>query len=203
MTDRLLKSPSSTIIENLKQNCGNDSSIGLAYFYHDFRAPEKLLVRNLICSLIIQLSWYCSTPTNALMQLYSKCRDGLEQPSHDALILALRELSMIFQHTYIVVDALDECMGTERTRLIDFIKTVSTWGLDSVHLLATSRPEPDIQRRLCSAAVKTFDLEATFVDHDIRLYIKSRLNSEERLGRWGDAGKKLIEEKLTEGAHGM
>ena len=110
---------------------------------------------------------------------------------------------MIFQHTYIVVDALDECMGTERTRLIDFIKTVSTWGLDSVHLLATSRPEPDIQRRLCSAAVKTFDLEATFVYHDIRLYIKSRLNSEERLGRWGDAGKKLIEEKLTEGAHGM
>ena len=202
MTDRLLKSPSSTIIENLKQNCGNDSSIGLAYFYHDFRAPEKLLVRNLICSLIIQLSWYCSTPTNALMQLYSKCRDGLEQPSHDALILALRELSMIFQHTYIVVDALDECMGTERTRLIDFIKTVSTWSLDSVHLLATSRPEPDIRQRLVMAA-ETVDLEVANVDHDIMLYIKTRLDSEEQFRRWIDVEKRLIEETLTKGAHGM
>ena len=198
----LLRIHSSTIIEDLKQECGHDPSLALAYFYHDFRTPEKLFVRELVCSLIIQLSRCCSTTPDALKKLYDRCRNGLDQPSYDSMISTLREISGLFHHTYIVIDALDECMDPERSRLLDFLGSVCSWGLDGVHLLATSRQGPDIRQRLATTA-ETVDLKATIVDHDIMLYIKTRLDSEEQFSRWEDVEKKLIEETLTKGAHGM
>ena len=204
MTCHLLNICSSTIVEDLKQECGHDPSLALAYFYHDFRTPEKLRVRNLVCSLIMQLSRYCSTTPDALKKLYDGHGKGSEQPSYESLITALHEISGLFHHTYIVVDALDECKDPERSSVLHFITSVCAWGLDSVHLLVTSRPEPDIQQRLFSGvAVKAVDLEATIVNQDILRYIRTRLDREEQFGRWRDAGKKLIEEKLTEGAHGV
>ena len=150
----------------------------------------------------MQLSWYYSTTPDALKNLYHGCRNGSEQPSYNSLITALREISGLFRHTYIVIDALDECMDPERSRLLDFLESVCSWGLDGVHLLATSRPEPDIQQRL-KVAAKMVDLEAAIVDQDIMRYIKTRLESEEEFSRWIDAEKFFIEETLTKGAQGM
>ena len=198
----LLRIHSSTIIEDLKQECGHDPSLALAYFYPDFRTPEKLFVRKLVCSLIIQLSRCCSTTPDALKKLYDRCRNGLDQPSYDSMISTLREISGLFHHTYIVIDALDECMDPERSRLLDFIGSVCSWGLDGVHLLATSRPEPNARQRLVMAA-ETVDLEAAIVDQDIMLYIKTRLESEEQFRRWIDEEKNMIEKTLTRKAHGM
>ena len=202
MTCHLLNICSSTIVEDLKQECGHDPSLALAYFYHDFRTPEKLRVRNLVCSLIMQLSRYCSTTPDALKKLYDGHGKGSEQPSYESLITALREISGLFHHTYIVIDALDECMDPERSRLLDFIGSVCSWGLDGVHLLATSRPEPNTRQRLVMAA-ETVDLEAAIVDQDIMLYIKTRLESEEQFRRWIDEEKNMIEKTLTRKAHGM
>src|SRR5882724_10788400 len=139
---------SSTIIEAIKHECGIDSSLAFAYFYFDFKDPAKQNYRNLICSLIIQLSWRFTSIPSALQGLYSQNQNGRQQPMLETLLMICKELSRPFKHTYIVLDALDECTGTDRSEVLGLIETFVGWGLDNVHLLVTSQEESEIKRRL-------------------------------------------------------
>ena len=62
----------------------------------------------------------------------------------------LLELIGGFDHVYIVIDALDECKG--RRKLMEWISHVCESSKDRLHLLATSRPEPDIEDVMRSLA---------------------------------------------------
>jgi hypothetical protein len=62
----------------------------------------------------------------------------------------LLELIGGFDHAYIVIDALDECKG--RRKLMEWISHVCESSKDRLHMLATSRPVPDIEDTLCSLA---------------------------------------------------
>ena len=93
---------SSTIIEAVKHECGLNSTLAFAYFYFDFKDPGKQTYRNLICSLIVQLSWRFNSIPFVLQELYSQNQNGKQQPMPEALLVILKELSKPFTHTYIV-----------------------------------------------------------------------------------------------------
>ena len=59
--------------------------------------------------------------------------------------MMFKELSRPFKHTYIVLDALDKCMGTDWSEVLSLIETLVGWGLNNVHLLATSQKESEIK----------------------------------------------------------
>ena len=63
----------------------------------------------------------------------------------------LLELISGFEHVYIVIDALDECKG--RRKLMEWISHICKSTKDGLHLLATSRPEPDIEDVMRSVAM--------------------------------------------------
>lgn len=110
-----------------------------------------------------------------------------------------------FTHVYVVLDALDEC--TQRLELMDALKTMAGWQLDSVHLLMTSRKEWDIESSLVSY-VKEEDaicLERDVVDEDIQRYVQQRLSDDKTLTKWNKdvAIRQEIEAALIHGAQGM
>ena len=194
---------SSTIIEAVKNECGLDSSLAFAYFYFDFKDPAKQNHRNLICSLIIQLSWRFAIVPSALQGLYSQNHNGRQQPTPQALLTVLKELCRPFKHTYIVLDALDESKGPERNDVLSFIETLAGWGFDNVHLLATSQREQEIERRLESLNCSYLDLGMALIGQDIQIYVCAMLAGDESFRHWKDKEKQLIEETLMKGANGM
>ena len=115
----------------------------------------------------------------------------------------LKELCRPFKQTYIVLDALDECTGPERSNVLSFIETLVGWGFDNVHLLATSQKEPEIERRLESLNCSHLDLEMALIDQDIQIYVRAMLAGDESFGHRRDREKKLIEDTLMNGATGM
>jgi ankyrin repeat domain-containing protein 50 len=86
----------------------------LAYFYFDFRDIDKQNLRNLLASLLIQLSAQSDPCCDILSRLYSAHNRGVQKPDDRAMIECLKEM---LTHegqgpTYIIMDALDECPTT-------------------------------------------------------------------------------------------
>lgn len=106
-----------------------------------------------------------------------------------------------FRHTYIVLDALDEC--AEQNKLLSFIDEITDWRLGTLHILATSRPDRLIHGHLTSRLSDVINIQSAFVDADIRIYIRECLRSDFKLCRWPLEVKEEVEMSLMEGANGM
>ena len=194
---------SSTIIETVQRKFGPHSTLAFAYFYFDFNDPEKQKYNNLLRSLITQLSWRFQSVPSALRELYSQKQNGTQNPTSGDLLTLFKKLCEPFMHTYIILDALDECTGTERSHVLGFVETLVGWGFDNLHLLVTSQKQPEIERRLESLNCNQLDLGTTLIHQDIQIYIQTMLAEDESFRHWRANEKKLIEDTLMNGANGM
>jgi hypothetical protein len=86
----------------------------MAYFYFDFRDANKQNRRNLLPSLVTQLSDQSHRHCDLLNDLYLKHGSGAQKPSEDELIRCLKDMLTIpdQQPVYLIIDALDECPDT-------------------------------------------------------------------------------------------
>lgn len=159
----------------------------------------------MIRSLITQLSTQNTHMPQALASLYSSCSDGQTQPSINSLLSLLREIIEQLQETLIVVDALDECK--ERDKILAVIEEIVGWGLDDLHILATSRREPSIERsmKIVSEEQERIETQGVQVNNDICTYIRNRIQTDRNLKNWQEKAKarQEIEETLISKADGM
>ena len=143
---------SSTIVADVLQHCepseATDQLLACAYFYFDGRDSQTdfQLFEKFILSLVSQLVSQHPTVPNSLVNLEATRRE----PDLASLKKVLLELISGFDHVYIVIDALDECKG--RLKLMGWISHVYKFSKDGLHLLATSRPDPDIENVMRSLA---------------------------------------------------
>lgn len=199
---------SSTLLESLIQHATNIPNTAVAYFYFDFRDPQKQDPELMIRSLISQLLQQCVTIPLYLYELYSSCywmdRERRRPPLF-VLLKALRQLIEDIPCTYVIVDALDECEN--RTELMSIIEEMYTWQLQGLHVLLTSRRADDIKSTLEHVLDNNniICIPKEAVDHDIQLYVRQRLSNEASLQEWqADTDiKQQIESSLMKGAHGM
>jgi NACHT domain len=196
---------SSTVIENVQQHCANDPGKVVAYFYFDFNDPQKRKSELMIKSLVTQLSQKCIQMPWALDSLLSSCGNGQSQPSAEALLSILRGICGEFPATYIILDALDECI--DRDELMVAIKILAEWRLERLHILVTSRKERDIEDELERVVEKSsiIPLQSSIVDQDIQRYVHHRLSTDKNLKKWHKdlEIRNEIEIALMKGAHGM
>ena len=107
-----------------------------------------------------------------------------------------------FKRVYLIFDALDEC--PEREKLIDWLEEILAAKIEGLHMLATSRKEPDIVHRLGSLTSAVIDVESLLAD-DIRIYLTQTLQSDPRFKakKWPEDVFGEIRTTLTERANGM
>lgn len=187
------------------QYCENDPGTAVSYFYFDFGDPNKQLPQHLVQSLIFQLSEQCEK----IPEMMLSCRGrGSRYQTFRSFLNLLQLLQQIiegFSQTYIILDALDECISREE--LLDVLNSMVGWKCEKLHILVTSRNNTDIENFLEYLAEKKniVRLQCPSVDKDIHTYIRQRLSKDKNLCRWQkdqDIGQ-VIEDKLTEGARGM
>lgn len=193
----------SAILHDVLEDC-RDGVGRVACFFFDFNDKQKQDPGRMLRSLVWQLSWQSDSIPTRLDSLFSLCQSGQQQPSPNALQKALQSRIEELPQVYVVLDALDEC--AERTELMNMLETMAGWKLQNLHLLLTSRKEPDIestleeivddQRRIC--------LESALVDKDIQRYVQHRIATDKTLQRWRkDDIRQEIETILSDNANGM
>jgi hypothetical protein len=195
----------STIIENLQQHYGNTPGTVIVYFYFDFKDTRKQDPKSMLRSLLYQVLQQISAVPHCLNALYLSCKDGQQQVSLHALLEVAEQTIKDLKQIYVVLDALDECKN--RAELLDVLKMVAGWRLRNLHLLMTSRKEPEIESSLETYvdAQHQICLQSDLVDKDISLYVQHRLSSDKSLIKWSQdiAVRQEIEAALMRGAHGM
>ena len=183
----------------------------LAYFYFDFRDADKQKLRNLLPSLLIQLSAWSDPYCDILSQLYSAHGRGAQKPSDRAMVECLKEMLALEapEPTYIIMDALDECPITStipspREDVLELVDELVSLHLPNLHICVTSRPEYDIRivlERLTKHPVSLHDESGQ--QEDITNYVASFVRANQRMRRWREEDKNLVIRTLSEKADGM
>ena len=185
----------------------------MAYFYFDFRDLDKQHRRNLIPSLLIQLSSQSRLSCDILSRLYSAHDDGAQKLSDSAMIQCLKGI-LALPHSrpvYIILDALDECpnwpgIPSPRGQVLALVKELVDLHLPHLHICVTSRPEFDIRATLTPLAHHRVSLhDESGQKKDIVDYVNSVVYSESEtvMKRWREDDKKMVVEALSERADGM
>ena len=203
---------SSTIIQDIEAMCtaGNAS---MGYFYFDFRDVNKQGLRDLLSSLLIQLSCRPGPRCDILFDLYSTHDEGIKQPSDTILIECLKKMLTLPDQspTYLIIDALDESPTTSgipspRETVLQLFEDLVDLSFKNLHICVTSRPEIDIRNviePLTSLRVSLHD--QTGQREDIADYVRSVVysRSEQIMRRWKTEDKELVIRTLSERADGM
>ena len=185
----------------------------LAYFYFDFRDLDKKTCRDLLLSLLSQLSTRSSSYCDILHRVYEAHQKGTQQPSDDTLKECLIEMLRLPGQgpIFIILDALDECpdssgLPSPRDEVLQLVKELVDLRLQELHICATSRPEVDIRAVLeplafCSVSLHDESGQKT----DIANYVRNvvNLSPSMEMKNWGDDDKNLVIKTLTERSDGM
>jgi hypothetical protein len=185
----------------------------MAYFYFDFRDINKQHWRDLVFSLLTQLSSRSGPRCDILSKFHSDHDDGAQQPSDDTLTQCLKEMLKLPDQrpTYLIIDALDECSNvsgipTSRKRVLQLVKELVELCIPNLHICVTSRPEVDIRDFLEPVTSRRVSLhDQSGQKKDIEHYVRSVVysNSEPIMRRWRKEDKELVIETLSKRADGM
>ena len=183
----------------------------MAYFYFDFKDIEKQKLCNLLPALLIQLSAQSDSFCDTLSLLYSSNGRGVRKPNDHAMVSCLKEMLTLDaeRHTYIIMDAIDECplsssVPSPREEVLELVNELVDLRLPNLHICVTSRPELDIQAILGSLTPHPVSLhDQSGQKQDIANYVSSFVHSDRRMRRWRDEDKDLVIKTLPEKADGM
>jgi hypothetical protein len=185
----------------------------MAYFYLDFRDANKRSLRDLVTSLLTQLS-ACSGPCcDILSDLYSTHEEGKNQPSDSLLAKYLKKMVILPDQRpiYLIIDALDESSDTSgisspREMVLHLLKELVDLSLPNLHICVTSRPEIDIRNVLEPLTSRRVSLhDQSGQKQDIEDYVRSVVysDSQQIMRRWRTEDKELVIMTLSERADGM
>ena len=183
----------------------------MLFFYFDFKETDKQNRRNLVLSLLSQLSSRSDLCCDMLYRLYQTHDNGAHKPTDDALVQILKDALTFSNHgpIYIIMDALDECPNTfglpsPREIVLNFVKELVELSLPNLHICITSRPEIDIRTALEPLTSHQVSLhDQTGQKNDIVEYVSSVVRSDARMGKWRDQDQNLVIETLSDKVDGM
>ena len=191
----------STAIQFLFRRSSVSSRTGIAFFYFTFSDQSKQDEIAMLRALLLQLSNQLKNDHKHLRQLNKTYEPGT--PPASVLIQYLRLLCEEFFEVFIAIDALDESpQHGPRQRVLDVFETIRNWKIQKLHLLITSRDEPDIGSCLALPTSQQVMMADKGLDQDISNYVKSRLDTDHKLRRWYPYRGKIAN-ILSEKANGM
>lgn len=190
----------STIIDDLSKHC-ETTQCTLAYFYF-FKSPDSQDCTKMLRALIRQLATRTPACLKTLTESYLMHEEG--QPSLHVLSTLLQSMVETYGTTFIVLDALDECPS--RQEVLELINSIQLWSYTDLHILLTSRSEPDVRMTVELWNDKFItNIQNPSNSEDIRTHILNRLSRDTRLRRWrkNPNALKEIEVRVLEKADGM
>ena len=217
---RLLTDFSSTIIEDTIRIRDGIDNAAVAYYYFDFgnkpQGTMEAMLRSLLSQLLVQAkdipnglgslaqrhfntTRYGRRPGEALTTGPKPA--GVSQPSLSELVDAFQGAIEEFNDTYLVIDAPDE--SVESDRILDFLETIVSWKSDSLHLFVTSQSKREIEEVLSPIVTFQLLIKSPFVSEDIVSFIQSTLEGDRKLRKWSQEIKDEIRTMLFEGSQGM
>ncbi|TVY21838.1 Serine/threonine-protein phosphatase 6 regulatory ankyrin repeat subunit C [Lachnellula arida] len=184
---------------SLKQGA---SSVGMAFFFCDYKKPETQVASTILGSLVKKLALQDERALLELEALY-EIHNPKGQPSMEVtttkLSGLLKSMASYFKHTMILIDGLDE-IETNRVEILEMLCDLTSAG--NLKTLFASRDEVDIRNCLSNYA----NISIAAQSGDLRLYVAAEIETRTTRNQLGIRDPKLkghIMKTLITGAEGM
>ncbi|KAJ0378089.1 hypothetical protein COL26b_003749 [Colletotrichum chrysophilum] len=190
---------SSIVIEHLQDRFDQDSTIGIAYIFCNFRRHEEQKPRELLSSILKQLYWYMPAGLNEIEKAYEKHQYGSSPMSTDEIMEWLRSVTSYLTKIYVLVDALDECRGDGGYRDTFLTMILGLHETANVNIFATSRYIPEIESYFDDA--QSIEIRAS--DGDVMKFLNGHMY---KLPKAVTKNKELqgeIKHKIVQAVQGM
>ncbi|KAL7961272.1 ankyrin repeat-containing domain protein [Trichoderma compactum] len=162
----------SMVINDLFERFNKDNTVGIAYLYCNFRRHDEQKLHALLLSLLKQLAYGQSClPQNAKI-IFDAYRDRTQRPSLDDTKSLLRCMADSYSRVFLLVDALDECQGSDGCRANLLADMFFLRDKSRVNIFATSRLIPEIMEKF--EACRRMEVRAT--EDDVRRYVHGQLD---------------------------
>ncbi|CAH0052895.1 unnamed protein product, partial [Clonostachys solani] len=147
---------------------------GIAYIYCNYKREETQTVENLLKTMVRQLLQTRTPLPEAVKSLYNRHNARQTQLTLEEIRRLLRSTVASYPRVFIVIDALDECLGPDecRSRYLQEIR-----GLQesyAVNVFVTSRPLPKVRKMPSFKDSALVQLHAR--GEDIQAYLDYRIS---------------------------
>lgn len=162
----------SVVVENLHTQFQNQSHIGVAYLYCNFRQQDKQNAKDLLASLLKQLARALSSLPDSVKFLHNEHKINQTRPTFQELLRTLHSVAAIYSRVFIVVDGLDEYQASGGCLSAFLSEIFSLQARVGVSFFATSRPIPNIEEKFKGCLVR----EILASEEDIRRYVDGHMS---------------------------
>lgn len=188
---------SAIVVNHLLTKVRSDA-VGVAYVYCNYKSVEQNAI-GLLAAILRQLVQDRPSIAEPVEHLYKQHADRRTKPSFEEIFGALRAVLVTYSNTYIVVDALDECLDQDGSRRQLLAKLRDLQGRADLRLFATSRFIPDIVDEF-RAALK---LEVRASDEDVRRFVAGQIYRLPNCIKRDDTLQDIVQEKIVQAVDGM
>ena len=161
----------SIAIEHL-QNALGHKNIPVVYIYCEYKRQQEQTLVNLMASILRQLLQYRTLVPDTVMHFYHQHVNFGTRPTSEELGETVKSLLAQFPQAYVVVDALDELPVSGQVCQILLTELRSLQKVQSLNILMTSRPIPQIDHQLKDSLF----LEIRASSEDIKKYVYGRMS---------------------------
>ena len=195
----LTQNSSARVVEKLRRV---ESRLHIAFFYFNSRSAEGSSLQTGLMALIAQLTQEGSNFREIVGPLYNIYSDHSSLPNVGILQDALMSILSKLTDSFVIFDGLDECSDLEEA--LDFVTNLHLHGLQSLHIMVTSRRSREIEATFLGANFGGRTI-VTEIDSrkDIEGFIMHELETRSYLRRFSTRLKTLILDDLSKKSDGM
>jgi hypothetical protein len=187
----------SVVVEELTTRFYIENSIGIAYFYCNFRRHDEQKIDDLLASVLKQLADSLPSLPDLVKVLYYQHRNLRTRLSHEELLGALQVVAALFSKVFILVDALDECQASHRKSFI--LEMFNLQAKCSINIFATSRFIPEIIEKFQGS----ISLEIRASKGDIERYLEAHIGRLTQFDDWDRQLQDEIRAEISDAVDGM
>ena len=191
----------SIVVDHLFKKVGNDPGIGIAFLYCNFRQQQEQRLIDLFLSLLKQLSQRHPLFPECATRLYKDHERNRTRPSFDEISNALYSVIANCPRAFIIIDALDECSGTDRVLSRFMEELFRLQAKTGCSVFVTSRPILDIPKEFKSRGSSILEIRAR--DEDMRRYLDGHINQISTYVREAPGIESKIKSTIIKAAEGM
>jgi len=190
------RNDSSLVVDRLcKQTTGQSTAV--PSFYLDFAARKEQSAASMLGSLLKQIVSGMETIPEEIsraLREQKKASGGHRPQLADAV--KLLQLITCSQHTFMCIDALDECAGVQRVKLLDSLNQILVKS-PRTRIFMTGRPHirAEIERRLVGRVIS---VSVVPTKDDIITYLRVRLSEDETPDAMDEGLEAEILDKIPE-----
>jgi Cdc6-like AAA superfamily ATPase len=167
------KTMSATIIvDKLYTQFQNNTAVGIAYVFCNFRREHEQKPVDLLASLLKQLIQRLPSVPQSVQRLYEHHQHKRTRPLFDEISQATQSVIPHYSRTFIIVDALDECQISEGGRKKFLTELFRLQDKTEANLFVTSRFIPEIEKDF---EEKSARLEIRATDEDLQRYLDGHM----------------------------